>query len=320
MSAFPRFFILLSVLVSQLAFGQATASLETPRQDETLPFVNETGFIPSALRVSDVVLELGAPESDRLTLVTVENGKRRGDDRVLVYSRRGITFLVEHDQRKATDPVISTMTVASPSVARTPAGLSVGMPESVAMPVVDRHYLVTHDLRSQGTGTINLTEKQSRSRRSAAITFKAGVLNTMVFTVADRPMFARPQIRTREVLLSLMILLGVAYVLARRMSGSAGSGPFGSEGRWLPAVLAPGSIWRTWLRHAIGLALVALGIVFVQIGRESMQSLIFLIMGFGFFFYAALVFAGSKNRVVSLIATALVAAVLVGSILLKFVR
>ena len=69
MSAFPRFFILLSGLVSQLAFGQATASLETPRPDETLPFVNDTGFIPSTLRVSDVVRELGAPESDRVTLV-----------------------------------------------------------------------------------------------------------------------------------------------------------------------------------------------------------------------------------------------------------
>ena len=250
----------------------------------------------------------------------MENGKRRGDDRVLVYTRRGITFFVEHEQRKATDPLIGTMTVAEPSVARTPAGLSIGMPESSAMPVVDRHYLVTHDLRSQGTGTVDLAAKKSGARRGATIAFKEGVLSAMVFTTADRPMFARPQLRTREILLIVLILLVVGYVLARRMSGSPGSGPFGSEGRWLPAALAPGSKWRTRLRHAIGLALVALGIGFVQIGRESAPNLILLIMGFGLFFFAALVFAGSKNRVVSLIATALVVVVLVGSILAKFVR
>ena len=124
------------------------------------------------------------------------------------------------------------------------------------MPVVDRHYLVTHDLRSQGTGTIDLAEKKSRSRRSATIAFEDGVLSAMVFTAADRPMFARPHLRAREILLIVLILLVMGYVLARRMSGSSGTGPFGSERRWLPAALAPGSKWRTRLRHAIGLALM----------------------------------------------------------------
>ena len=64
------------------------------------------------------------------------------------------------------------------------------------------------------------------------------------------------------------------------------------------------------LRHAIGLGLLGIGIFLVHIGRQSAQNLIFLLMGFSFFLYAAVVLARSKNRVVSVVATAVVVVIL----------
>lgn len=329
MSAFPRLFILVSVLVSQLAFGQATGAPDAVRRDTTLPFVNDTGLISSTLRVSDVVRELGPPDSDRVTLVSVENGKRRGDDRTLGYAQRGLSFLVEHEQRKDKDPLVSTMTVASPSVARTPAGLFVGMPEAAALSAAGGHYLVTRDFRSNGTGTVHLVDKKKRSPRSVTIGFEKGVLSTLAFTTRDGPVFSVPRVRAGEVLALVLVALAIGYVWAKLLAGGSGSGPFGPSGRWLPVVLAPGSEARNTLRHGVGLALLGFGIALIVFsgqlfdsgdGYTRLAGLVVGLTGVSGLFYAALVLSGSKNRVVSILASAVVVVFLVAAVASKFVR
>ncbi len=280
---------------------------------EVLPFVAASGIVERPIKYSDVVRAFGEPATDVTQPVSYSNGKRGGENRVLNYPAKGLTFVIERDARKQLDPVVSSMTVTKPGKVSLPNGLAMGMRLADARPIIQRNYHFEYE----GKGSqpwMSLIARQSNSHRTLQLSFSDGVLSFMAFETLDPPSFLVRALRWVAGLIPVLLLCGVAYVIWRVRGGEEGEREREEAGTGVVGYVFAGLL-------VVG-GMVALGIG-VGTFKDSnpyvaMLGLLTLIMGLGGFFFAALVLSRARNRIVSGLASAVVLGVIALSVWARF--
>lgn len=279
-----------------------------------MPFVATSGVVEKALRFSDLAGTLGQADTDVTRPVSYDNGYRRGEDRVMTYKSRGMTFLIERDARKGSDPVVSTMTVTAPSRATLPNGLAMGMPYAQALPILERSYKVEKAYKTGLQPWFTVTDRERETDRTVHISFTDGKLSFVMFTTRDPPSLLQRMRQWVGSALLLVLMSAIAWVFYQLRGGD-------DEGEREPSRLVETA------RYTIAALLVSGGAIMAAVGVSAFRSsdpysrmagLIALLAGLGGLFYAALVLSGARNKAVSIISSGLILLLVAASVAGKF--
>lgn len=308
--------LLLGALLLGGAVAHAQPSAFESMAQSPMPFVAASGVVEKTLKFSDLTNTLGQAETDVTRPMSYENGKKRGDDRIVTYKARGMIFVIEREARKSMDPVVSTMTVTAPSRTQLPNGLYMGMPYDRALPIIERSYHVDKAYKTGSQPWFNVTDKADDTDRNVHISFTDDKLAFMMFTTRDPPSLLQRVKQWIGMALMLVLMSAVAWVFYQVRGNE-------DEDEREPSRV--GEI----LRYTIAALLVVGGGTMAAIGVSSfgssdpygrMAGLIALLAGLGGLFYAALLLSGARNKAVSIIASAVILLVVVASVAGKFLH
>lgn len=278
-----------------------------------LPFVGASGVVERTLRYSEVVRELGEPQTSEVTPIEVGTDTGSGGNHVFGYPERGLSFLIKRAERKAADPIVTVMNVRQPSTAHAPGGLALGLAESQAMQIIRAHYHVDSDI-SLGTTSrsLRLSAAAPGGARGLDVVFDRATLHSMSFQTDEPPLLSDGLKRVLSGLAVAVVLLGLLYVLVfvkpvplpQRPTTPAPSA-LGEGGRKFVVVLA-------LLGGAFGARLLGEG------GYATLLGVILLVGALGGVGVALLLLARSGNRTVSMLANGVLMVLLLLYLAFKF--
>ena len=137
---------------------QVTLSCKSKTQ-EFVPFSHVDEFYPQITRVSEVIKALGNPEDTEITKIRYVSGIRLGGDKILWYLSKGLKFIIEESELVKEDPVIDTIHITSLYRGKSPNGLYIGMPKSMALKICNQDYQSSTKLENSRIFTLKGNNK-----------------------------------------------------------------------------------------------------------------------------------------------------------------
>jgi len=179
--------------------GGAPAAASGPTY---LPFVDASGVVSQDLRRSAVVRALGAPPGADV----------KGSS--LHYPQLGLTFVQQAEDTSRDAPVL-WMQARAPSDAQTFGGLRVGLPQAMAVEILERDYKplsrTVGPARNSPLLAMRVTDREQRTKRELEVQFEGGQVSGLRFGTHAPP---KPRDATRRTLFEMPPHLAVIAVVA----------------------------------------------------------------------------------------------------------
>lgn len=285
-----------TVAQSNAALGDGAAAASAPAY---LPFVDGSGVVSQNLRRSTVVRALGQPQV---------NSKTPSLD----YPGLGLSFVLPVDDA-GKDAQVLWMRVRAPSGAQTFGGLGIGLPQAMAMEILERDYQVA-SRPALPENWLRVTDRERRTKRELEVRFEGGRVSQLTFTTHDPATARGPGRRTLfempPHLALIAVLAGLSALVATFLANRAGA-----RRRWR----IPGHV-----AGPLGAAVLVGGIVafWASLGglREGdpygrMINLVGLAVGLAAGFFGIGIMAMSSSRLYAWPAKAALALVIVAILL-----